>query len=73
MWLRSIAQSSDTAPVTIVLNDDGRETTTDVVSDRLAGGEQVLALDLIFTGIPGKPRHLNLPRCWMLSATAPSV
>ena len=50
VWLRSIAQSSDTAPVTIVLNDDGRETTTDVVSDRLARGEQVLALDLIFTG-----------------------
>jgi dienelactone hydrolase len=50
VWLRSIAQSSDTAPVTIVLNDDGREATTDVVSDRLARGEQVLALDLIFTG-----------------------
>jgi dienelactone hydrolase len=50
VWLRSIAQSSETAPVTIVLNDDGREAGTDVVSDRLARGEQVLALDLIFTG-----------------------
>lgn len=50
VWLRSIAQSSETAPVTIVLNDDGREAGTDVVSDRLARGEQILALDLIFTG-----------------------
>jgi hypothetical protein len=50
VWLRSIAQSSDTAPVTIVLNDDGREAATDVVSDRLARGDQVLALDVIFTG-----------------------
>jgi dienelactone hydrolase len=50
VWLRSIAQSSETAPVTIVLNDDGREAGTDIVSDRLARGEQVLALDVIFTG-----------------------
>jgi dienelactone hydrolase len=50
VWLRSIAQSSETAPVTIVLNDDGREAGTHVVSDRLARGEQVLALDVIFTG-----------------------
>jgi dienelactone hydrolase len=50
VWLRSIAQSSETAPVTIVLNDDGREAATDVVSDRLARGEQVLALDVIFSG-----------------------
>jgi dienelactone hydrolase len=50
VWLRSIAQSSETAPVTIVLNDDGRDAGTDVVSDRIARGEQVLALDVIFTG-----------------------
>ncbi len=50
VWLRSIAQSSETGPVTIVLNDDGREAATGVVADRLARGEQVLALDLIFSG-----------------------
>jgi dienelactone hydrolase len=50
VWLRSIAQSSETAPVTIVLNDDGREAATGVVADRLARGEQVLALDVIFSG-----------------------
>ncbi len=53
-WLRSIAQSSETAPVTIVLNDDGREAGTGVVADRLARGEQVLALDVIFSGKPWK-------------------
>jgi dienelactone hydrolase len=50
VWLRSIAQSSETAPITIVLNDDGRDAGTDVASDRIARGEQVLALDVIFTG-----------------------
>lgn len=49
-WLRSVSQSSDTAPVTIVMNDDGREGSTDVVSSRLAYGDQVLALDLILIG-----------------------
>jgi dienelactone hydrolase len=50
VWLRSIAQSSETAPVTIVLNDEGKEAATGVVADRLARGEQVLALDVIFSG-----------------------
>ena len=50
VWLRSIAQSSDTAPVTIVLNDNGREAGAEVVSERVNRGEQVLALDLMFTG-----------------------
>jgi hypothetical protein len=50
VWLRSILQSSDTAPVTIVINDSGREAAAEVVSDRVNRGEQVLALDLMFTG-----------------------
>ena len=50
IWLRSILQSSDTAPVTIVLNDDGRSAAADVVLQRFSRGEQVLALDLMFTG-----------------------
>jgi hypothetical protein len=33
-----------------VLNDDGKEAATGVVADRLARGEQVLALDVIFSG-----------------------
>ena len=50
VWFRSILQSSDTAPVTIVLDDNGKEATTETVSDRVNRGEQVLALDLMFTG-----------------------
>jgi dienelactone hydrolase len=57
VWLRSILQSSDTAPVTIVLNDNGREAGADVVSDRVNRGEQVLALDLMFTGTSWKDRQ----------------
>ncbi len=54
MWLRSILQSSDTAPVTIVLNDEGRTAAADAVLQRFSRGEQVLALDLLFTGSPWK-------------------
>ncbi len=50
IWLRSILQSSDTAPVTIVLNDDGRSAGVDAVLQRFTRGDQVLALDLMFTG-----------------------
>jgi dienelactone hydrolase len=48
-WLKAIATEPD-APVTIVLNDKGREDAGDVVSDRVNRGEQVLALDPIFIG-----------------------
>lgn len=50
VWLRSILQSSDSAPVTIVLNDAGKEAAADAVSDRVNRGQQVLALNLMFTG-----------------------
>ena len=50
IWLRSILQSSDSAPVTIVLNDKGREASSEAVLQRFSRGEQVLALDLMFTG-----------------------
>jgi hypothetical protein len=50
VWLRSILQSSDSAPLTIVLDDNGREAAAEAVSDCVNRGEQVLALDLMFTG-----------------------
>ena len=50
VWIRSILQSSDSAPVTLVLDDSGREAAAEAVSDRVNRGEQVLALDLMFTG-----------------------
>ena len=37
----------DNAPVTIVLNDKGREASGDAVLQRFSRGEQVLALDLM--------------------------
>ncbi len=50
IWLRSILESSDTAPVTIVLNDDGKEAGATASFLRFSRGEQVLALDLMFIG-----------------------
>jgi len=50
IWLRSVLQSSDTAPVTIVLNDGGKEAGASAVFQRFSRGEQVLALDLMFMG-----------------------
>jgi hypothetical protein len=54
VWLRSIQQSSDAAPVTLVLSDKGKETASEVISDRVNRGEQVLALDLVFVGTSWK-------------------
>jgi dienelactone hydrolase len=50
VWLRSILQSSDSAPVAIMLDDRGKEAAAEAVSDAVNRGEQVLALDLMFTG-----------------------
>ena len=57
IWLRSILQSSDNAPVTIVLNDKGREASSEAVLSRFSRGEQVLALDLMFTGSAWKDEY----------------
>jgi len=48
-WLKAIASAPD-APVTLVLNDNGRAAAGEVVSGRVNRGEQVLALDPIFVG-----------------------
>jgi dienelactone hydrolase len=49
VWLKGIA-SPDPAPVTIVLDDKGKKAAGVAVSDRVNRDEQVLALDLLFTG-----------------------
>ena len=56
IWLKAIATADD-APATIVLNDDGKKATAVEVSSRINRGEQVVALDLLFTGdeTPEKP------------------
>ena len=53
-WLKAIA-SPDNAPATIVIADGGRKAAAAEVSARVNRGEQVLALDLLFTGemVPG--------------------
>ena len=49
IWLKAIETPSP-APATIVLNDNGKQTSVAEVVDRVNRGEQVLALDLLFTG-----------------------
>src|SRR5262245_27118224 len=54
-WLKAI-ESPQNAPVTMVIADEGRKTSSDEASARLNRGEQVLALDVLFTGemVPGQ-------------------
>ena len=48
-WLKGIV-TPEKAPVTLVLNDQGRKAAASDVSDRVNRDEQVLALDLTFFG-----------------------
>ncbi len=63
VWVKSIA-APENAPLTIEINDDGRKALGGDVSERVNRGEQVLALDLLFTGEskPAKPA----PFAWAL-------
>jgi dienelactone hydrolase len=45
-----VAACPDDAPVTLVLNDQGKKQAAEEVAARANQGEQVLALDLLFTG-----------------------
>jgi hypothetical protein len=49
VWLKAVATPGD-APATLVLHDQGKKTASDEVADRVNRGEQVLAVDLLFTG-----------------------
>ena len=49
VWFKAIT-SPRNAPVTLVLHDEGKSEAAVEVSDRVNRGEQVLALDLIYTG-----------------------
>ena len=40
----------DDAPATVVLNDEGKKSAAEEISDRVNRGEQALALDLLLTG-----------------------
>jgi hypothetical protein len=49
VWVKAIS-SSGRAPIVILLNDQGRKNSLVELSDCVNRGEQVLALDLLFTG-----------------------
>jgi dienelactone hydrolase len=49
VWLKPIG-APDNVPVTIILDDKGKAAPAERIADRLNRGEQVLALDLAFTG-----------------------
>ncbi len=56
VWIKAL-ETSERAPMTIILNDKGKEAAASEVwdrlpevGDRLSRGEQVLVLDLVFTG-----------------------
>lgn len=49
VWLKPIGRP-DNVPVTIVLDDKGKAASAERIADRLNRGEQVLAIDLAFTG-----------------------
>jgi dienelactone hydrolase len=49
VWVKAIA-TPESAPATVVLNDEGKGSAAAEVSESVNRGEQVLALDLLFTG-----------------------
>lgn len=49
VWLKGIV-SPENAPVTIVLDARGKKAAAEIIADRVNRDEQVLALDLLFTG-----------------------
>jgi dienelactone hydrolase len=74
VWLKEV-QTNAQAPLTIVLNDGGRKAAASQkwdripeVADRMERGDQVLVLDLLFTGdgVPSQPTELFTE---MLAAT----
>jgi dienelactone hydrolase len=54
VWLKALA-AQPAAPVTIVLDDEGKRVAQAAVSERVNRGEEVLALDLLFTGDAAPP------------------
>lgn len=64
IWLKAISAPSE-APITLVLADEGYKAASDVVSEHINRGEQVIALDLLFNGATAPER----PAEWEMLAT----
>ena len=62
VWVKAITTPDD-APATVVLKDEGKASAAAEVSERVNRGEQVLALDLMFTGdaSPEDPQAKDKP------------
>jgi len=60
LWSKAIA-APENAPITIVVNDEGRRAAEREVAERVNRGEQVIALDPIFTG-EGSPSEARASR-----------
>jgi dienelactone hydrolase len=67
VWAKAVA-TPEGSPATIVLNDKGKKTAESMVSDRLNRGEQVLAVDLVFTG-DAAPKQEDFEEFPLLLAT----
>lgn len=57
VWLKAIG-TPDNSPLTIVLNDKGKQGAANEVCARVNRGEQVLALDLLFFGDASPPNPI---------------
>src|SRR5437870_2929863 len=59
VWIKAIA-SPENAPTTLILHDEGKQAASSEVSDRVNRGEQVIVIDLLFTGdasMATRPQH----------------
>jgi len=67
VWAKATT-SPEELPATIVLNDKGKKAAASLVSERANRGEQVLAVDLLFTG-DAAPKQDDLEEFPLLLAT----
>ena len=68
VWIKAISAPGG-APATILIHDAGRKSAAEMVSDRVNRGEQVLALDLLFTGDMAPPERPGATGLCQLLAT----
>ena len=67
-WVKAIT-SLDQAPATLMLHDQGKKGLSEGVSDRVNRGEQVLALDVLFTGDESPRRPSPADYAFLLAST----
>jgi len=68
IWVKAMA-TPDQAPATLMLHDQGKKSLSEAVSDRVNRGEQVLALDVLFTGDESPLRPSPADYAFLLGST----